>query len=573
MSSNPNKLSQFWQELKRRRVIHLIVLYATASFVIIELVDNVSEPLSLPEGSSTFVILLLAIVFPFAIIFSWIFDITPKGIKKTEPAKHTRKRKEDHSPTDKTSKFDNSIAVLPFQDMSPQKDQEYFCDGITEELINALTHVESLKVIARTSCFAFKDKHKDVREIGKKLDVENLLEGSIQKDNNRLRITAQLIKVTDGSHIWSERFDRDINDLFALQDEISLAIVDHLKVKLLGEEKALMVKRPTQDTEAYTLYLKGMYFSQMQTADGVKKALEYYELALQKDPNFALAYIGLAAVYWGSSYWGNFPPNSAYPKAKEYVKKGLEIDDTLAEAHSTLGIINLFYDWNWKLAERDAKQAIQLNPNSQWAHLFYSWFLSLTGRQNEAIVEGEKALELDPLSAFVNIEVGTRYFFGGQYDGAIDKFQWTVTMYPYYFIAYYHLGQNFRAKLLYNKAIEAFEKAIALSDNSPVIVSWLAVTCYENEEIERSEKLIESLIQRIENEYVPPMGIYFYYLIKGDLDMAFEWLERAIYEHDSFLPWFLVTPIERDRIPDEERFKALLKGAGFEKFRVQHVRH
>jgi len=567
MPPSPNKLSRFWKELKRRRVIHVIIVYATAAFVIIELTSIVAPSLGLPDWTLNFIIILLCIGFPFAIIFSWIYDITLKGIRKTESIELADKKGKDVSASDKESRFENSIAVLPFEDMSPQKDQEYFCDGITEELINVLAHVESLKVIARTSSFAFKGKQKDMREIGKKLAVETLLEGSIRKDGNRLRITAQLIKVADGSHLWSEKFDREIDDVFAIQDEISLAIVDVLKVKLLGQEKALMVKRPTEDTEAYTLYLKGIYYNSMQTADGMKKALEFYEKALQKDPNFALVYFGISSIYWVNSYFGNSPPNSAYPKVKEYTQKGLEIDAPLAEAHSTLSIINMFYDWNWKLAERYAKQALRLNPNSQWAHFIYSWFLSLTGRQSEAIVEGGKALELDPLSNTINCESGQRYFFDGQYDKAIEILQWTVTMYPNYFVPYWHLGQNFRAKLLYKKAIEMFENAIELSGGSPVIISWLAVTFYETGEVERSEKLIEELKQRMKNEYVPPMGIYFYYLINGDLDVAFEWLERAIYEHDSLLPWFLVSPIERDRVPDEERFKALLKGAGFEKYR------
>ena len=203
---------------------------------------------------------LLVIGFPIAIIFSWIFDITLKGIRKTKPIKLAKEQRVNYPLSDKISRFENSIAVLPFQDMSPLKDQEYFCDGMTEEIINVLTHVESLKVIARTSSFAYKDKHKDVREIGKKLDVENLLEGSIQKEGNRLRITAQLIKVSDGSHLWSERFDRDLSDLFAIQDEISLAIVEALKVRLLKKEEVVMKKRHTENVGSYESFMMGQYF-------------------------------------------------------------------------------------------------------------------------------------------------------------------------------------------------------------------------------------------------------------------------------------------------------------------------
>ncbi|GAG31946.1 unnamed protein product, partial [marine sediment metagenome] len=198
-----------------------------------------------------------------------------------------------------------SIAVLPFRNMSADPDQDYFCEGMSEEIINALTHIENLKVIARTSAFAFKDKHEDVREIGKKLDVENLLEGSVRKAGNRLRITAQLIKVSDGSHLWSEKYDREMEDIFDIQDEISLAIVDNLKVKLLGKERELIVKRYTENLEAYNLYLKGNYYWQMLTVEGFEKATECYEQAFKKDPHYALSYTGLASVYWLSSYWGN----------------------------------------------------------------------------------------------------------------------------------------------------------------------------------------------------------------------------------------------------------------------------
>ncbi|GAI90312.1 unnamed protein product, partial [marine sediment metagenome] len=219
MPDKPNNFIRFWQELKRRKAVRVIIVYAAAAFVILEAVDIITPALLLPSWTVTFIIVLLAIGFPIAIIFSWIFDITPKGIKKTKPIKPAKEQKEDYLLSDKISRFENSIAVLPFQDMSPQKDQEYFCDGMTEEIINALTQVASLKVIARTSSFAFKGKQKDVRDIGQKLNVETLLEGSIQKEGNRLRITTQLVKVADGFHIWSERYDRDMKNMFAIHDE------------------------------------------------------------------------------------------------------------------------------------------------------------------------------------------------------------------------------------------------------------------------------------------------------------------------------------------------------------------
>ncbi|MBA7576978.1 hypothetical protein ES708_18824 [subsurface metagenome] len=448
--------------------------------------------------------------------------------------------------------------------MSPQKDQEYFCDGMTEEIINVLSHVESLKVIARTSAFAFKDKSEDIREIGKKLDVETLLEGSIRKADNRLRITAQLIKVADGSHLWSERYDREMEDVFAIQDEISLAIVDNLKVKLLGKEKAAIVKRHTEDIEAYNLYLKGNYYWQMLTTEGFDKAIECFEQALKKDPDYAPAYTGLASLYWASSYWGDVPSNEAYPKAKEYAKKALEIDNTIAEAHASLGFINMNYDWNWKTAEREFKQALQLNPNSALTHLWYSVLLTLTERHEEAISEAKRAQVLDPLSSFINSIVSLALFYAGKYDEAIEVLRMTITMHPNYFLSHHYLGITYWAKLMFEEAIAEFEKAVDLSGGAPVAVTWLAITYYEFGKKAKADKLIESLKQRSGDEYVPPICFFYINQVLGDQDKAFEWLKRACEEHDSHLPWFRVIPIESWSIPDDPRFKALLKKAGLE---------
>jgi TolB-like protein/Tfp pilus assembly protein PilF len=578
MPTSPNKLSLFWQELKRRRVIHVIIVYATVSFVLIELVDIIQEPLLLPAWLLTLVIVLLIVGFPIAVVFSWIYDINSKGITKTEAVKQTiKKKKEDDPPPNKESWFENSIAVLPFEDMSPQKDQEYFCDGITEEIINALTHVESLKVIARTSSFAFKGKHKDMREIGRKLDVETLLEGSIRKDGTRLRITAQLIKVADGSHLWSEKFDRDFKDVFDIQDEISMAIVDHLKVKLLGEVKALIVKRPTENLEAYNHYLMGIYHWQKVTEEGFNLAIQSFQQALQNDSHFALPYYGLAVVYWLSTYFGSMPPNDAYPKIEEYANKALEIDNTLGEAHSIIGLCNTYYYWNWTKAELSFKQGLQLNPNAAYIHIFYSFFLTCTGRHKEAISEAKRARELDPLSDYINAYVAQAYVFDGQFDRAYKETQIGMSINPYYYLSHMNLGyayagiatnkvaQGEEAGEEIMKALAAYEKAAELSNGIPFVLSWLAVAYYFFGEKDQSAKLFDSLKERLKSEYVPAMCFYQIYIILDEEDLALEWLERACIEHDSFLPWFRYTSADPVRIPDNPKYTALMKKYGLEK--------
>jgi len=482
--------------------------------------------------------------------------------KEEKPPFITEER--DHSPSLSYPTYEKSIAVLPFMDMSPQKDQEFFCDGMTEEIINALTHIESLKVIARTSAFAFKDKHMDMREIGNKLDVETLLEGSIRKADNRIRITAQLIKVADGSHLWSEKFDREIENVFAMQDEISLAIVNNLKIKLLGEEKAAIVKRHTEKLEAYNLYLKGIYHCNMSTAKGLDKATEYFEQALKKDPDYAMAYYGLAAVNVGSTLFGNIPPNEAFPKANEYINKALEIDNTLAEAHSMLGLINTYYYWNWKKAELHFKQALQMNPNSSLTHMNYSLMLICTGRHEEAISEAKRAQELDPHSSDITTFVGNAFLHDCQFDKAIKEFKMAISINPKNYLAHSFLASAYIEKSKFMKAFAEFKKAFELADGVPLMVAINAIFYYSIRRKKKSEKLLDSLKKRSLTEYVPATCFYMIHKVQGEQDLAFEWLERACNEHDSFLPWLRVHPFENLRIPDEPRYKALLKKVGLE---------
>jgi len=458
-----------------------------------------------------------------------------------------------------------SIAVLPFINMSADPEQEYFCDGMTEEIINALSHVENLKVIARTSAFMFKDKNEDVREIGKKLDVETLLEGSVRKAGNRIRITVQLIKVSDGSHLWSERYDRDLEDVFAIQDEISLAIVGNLKVTLFDWEKKAIDKRYTDDVELYNLYLKGNYHLTRLTTEGYTKAKKYFEQSLQKDPNYALVHYGLGRMYYSSTFYGKLPPNEGYPKAKLCFKKVLDLESSMAEAYSGLGSINMFYDRDWKLAENEIKQALHLNPNSALTHLYYSWYLTFMYRHDEAIKEINQAKKLDPLSRFINSISGIVYFYANQFDYALKELQMTIEMDPYYFLAYMHIAHVYISKSMHNEAIEAFEKAVRLSIDSPLTVAQLAVANYIIENREKAENLIKSLKQRSKKEYVPASCFLSFALIQSDNNQAYKWLESAVIEHDSFLPWLITGPDERYQLPDEPRFNKMLEKVGLKR--------
>ena len=461
------------------------------------------------------------------------------------------------------AKKKKSIAVLPFTNISADPEQEYFCDGMAEEIINSLTHIRDLKVIARTSSFMFKSKHEDMREIGKKLDVEHLLEGSVRKAGNRLRITAQLIDVTDGSHLWSEKYDRDMEDIFNVQDEISLAIVDKLKVKLFKREKNVLAKRYTEDVEAYNLYLKGMHFTYMGTARGFEEAYECFQQALQKDPDYALAYSGLASILiCGTYFGGNVPPNEAIPRAREYLQKALELDNTLGEAHAWIGYIHTIYDWSWKEAENEYKLALELNPNDAYGRQLYAEFLTLTEQHDKAIIETKRALELDPLSSFMNAAIGQAYFYAGQYGRAVEELRTALKSDPNYFLSHMYLGYCFFQKSMFEEAIEESEKAVELSAKADWPVAILAFIYYKTGKKVEAEKLIEGLKKKSRDEYVPPICFFYMDLIQGKKDNALEWLEQACKEHDSFLLWMRVFPVDSFRIPDEPEFQELLKKYG-----------
>jgi TolB-like protein/Tfp pilus assembly protein PilF/predicted Ser/Thr protein kinase len=463
---------------------------------------------------------------------------------------------------DSAKKLSPSVAVLPFTNLSADKEQDYFCDGMAEEIINALTHVESLRVVARTSAFVFRDRREDIREIGRKLKVDKVLDGSVRKAGNRLRITAQLINVSDGYHLWSERYDREMEDVFVIQDEITLAIVDKLKIKLLGKEKQELVKRHTDNQEAYSFYLKGRYFWNKMNPGAYEKAIENFEQAIEKDPNNAVAFAGLADSYWWSSFWGNLPPRQTFPKAREAAEKAIAIDDTLGEAHASLASIHTIYDWDWEAAEREFKRALELAPGSSYIYVYYSIFLNLRRRHDEAIIQARKAQELDPVSGLCNTNLGHRLWQARRYDEAIEEFQKWLVIEPNDWFAHHHLCQLYLEKSMIKKAIEEIDTSLKLSGGVPMNVANAAMTHYRFGDREVAERLFDSLKKRASHEYIQPMGFVFIYLARGEADQAFEWVKKACEERDSFLPWFRVTPVDCMHFPSDPRINELLDRLG-----------
>ena len=458
-----------------------------------------------------------------------------------------------------------SVAVLPFVDMSPQKDQEYFCDGMTEDLINRLSKLQQLRVPARTSVYVFKGRTQDIKDIGEQLKVQAVLEGSVQKSGDRLRITAQLINVSDGYHIWSENYDREMQDIFAVQDEISLTIVDKLKVMLLSEEKEKLAKHYTDNPEAYSLYLRGRYFWNRRYEGGIKKAIECFQQAINQDTLYALAYVGIADCYNQLALWGFLPPKEAYPKAKVACAQALEIDDSLAEAYASLGWIKMYFDLEWEEAEIAIKRAIQLNPNYATVHYYYALYLGgVGGRGIEALVEAKKSIELDPLSLVHNAILGFELYKNRQFDDAIDQLQKTLEMDPNFGVTYLFLGLSYMAIEKWEEAIVYLNRFKILWQDSPFPIGFLGYAYGMYGQKDKALKMLDELNECSRQKYVSSFYSALIYTGLGNKDQAFKYLDKAFDERDSWLTSLKVTPLF-DVLRSDPRCGLLLKKMGLEK--------
>jgi serine/threonine-protein kinase len=460
----------------------------------------------------------------------------------------------------------DSIAVMPFENQTGNPDLDYLSDGIARGISYRLTQLPSLKkVLSSSSLISYKGKNEDAKTIADRFDVRAVLYGLMTQIGDDIRVDIELKNGQDNSTIWGSPYTRQRTSVHEIESLLTKVVVDNLGVQLTGDEEKQLTKHHTEDLEAYNLYLKGRYYNQMFTVKGFEMAVECFEQALQKDPNYARAYTGLAMVCISGSYWGNVPPNEQYPKAKEYAKKAIKIDDTIAEAHTTMGAIYMHYDWNWKAAEGEIKQALKLDPNSAYSHMYYSILLTFTERHEEAINEAKRAQELEPLSSFYNSMAGTSLFFSGRYDEAIEVLQPAIAMIPNYFHLHHTLGMVYRGKSMIKEAIAEHEISVKLSGGNPMVTSLLAACYYEFGKKVEADNLFNSLMQRSRDEYVPPMCFYIIHKIQGDMDQAFEYLKQACEVHDPYVPWQRIVPVDIYRIPDEPRFNALLKEYGLKK--------
>ncbi|MFC1502572.1 protein kinase [bacterium] len=450
-----------------------------------------------------------------------------------------------------------SIAVLPFRDMSPQKDQDYFCEGMAEELINALTHIKGMKVAARTSAFQFKAVDLDIRRIGEELGVKTILEGSVRKAGNRLRITAQLVKAEDGYHLWSEKYDRDLEDIFAIQDEITLKIVENLKIKLLEKDKAKLLKRYTEDQEAYDLYLKGRYFWNRRYEGGLQKAIEYFNQTIKKDPSHAPAYSGIAdSLSILGLFW--LLPEEVFPKAKSAAQKAIEIDETLAEGHTSLGWISFMYDWDWTAAEKEFKRAVELDPRYALNHMWYALFLSWMGRFEEAMEHNKRALELEPVSLIINACSAQVHYSNRQYGEAITQGVRAIELDPNFLLSYWHLSFGYIGKGMWKESIAALEKAVVLSGESPFVLGVIGHVYAKSGQKLKAQKVLSRLKEISKSKYNSPINEAIIFLGLDEKDKMFEYMEKAYNERSFTITSLKFLPLY-DSIRKDPRYLELLK--------------
>jgi TolB-like protein/Tfp pilus assembly protein PilF len=452
-----------------------------------------------------------------------------------------------------------SIAVLPFLNLSADPDNEYFCDGLAEELLSALTKIGRLFVVARASAFSFKGKNLDAREIGLRLNVDTIIEGSVQKVGDRVRVSVQLINADNGFQLWSERYDRRMTDLFALQDDFTLAIIEQLKVELLEQEKLALLRRHPGDLDAYNLYLKGRYYW-AKRPQGINKAIEYFLLAIEKDPRSALARAGLADCYVTLGSWenGTLPPVQAMAKAKSAASQALELDGRLAEAHATLAYRATHYDWDWAAAEAQFRRALELNPNYAVSHHWYSHYLTAMGRIEESLIASKRCLELDPLDLVINVHMAWHYHFARQYEEAVDQCWKTNELHPNSFWLPYFFALAYQQQGKIAEAAAEFHKAIQMSGNITFTTAGLGHLYACSGKSAEAQAIFSELRLRAQKTYVPAFDLALVCAGLERTDQAFEWLNKAHEERSGWLTYLKVEP-RLDTLRSDPRFNDLLR--------------
>lgn len=582
-------------ELKRRNVYKVAVAYAIVGWLLIQIATSTFPALEIPQWAVKLVIVFVVLGFPVALVLAWAFELTPEGIKRTEevsPNKSIRHmagrkligivvvlvviaagffafpllRPKATGPTRATAPApipasppisEKSIAVLPFASLSEDKANAYFAEGIQDEILTRLSKIADLKVISRTSTLKFKNAPENLPDIAKQLGVANIVEGSVQRSGDQVRVNVQLIKAATDSHLWADIYDRKLTDIFAVESEIAKSIAEKLQAKLTAPELIAVTKSHTSNPEAYELYLKGRFFWNRRTGANLRKAIEYFSDSISKDPSYAVAYVGLADSYSLLPNYGAGSPEKSMPPAMAAVQRALELDGTSAEAHASFGRI-LCYDYYFDRSVTELARAIELDPNNAMArHWFSSGPLMGLGDFDRAIAEGKRSIELDPLSLINNADLGWVYCNARRYDDAIAQARKTLELDPSFYLAHYYLGHALQFSGHLPEATTAYAKAAELDDD-PVVLALLGQAYGRSGREDAARVIFARLTEQAKSRYVSGYSFAILFLGLREKENAMDALERAYRErsgHDLFL--IKVDPM-LDDLRGDPRFEALV---------------
>ena len=583
------KIDNFFAEVKRRNVYKVAVAYIVGGWALSEGISQVFPVFDVPNGIIRLIVILIIAGLPVALVLAWMFEITPEGIKRTatadampasaKPKKYVwlyvvvigavvsiglfflgRYSAQNASGAARAGASElpqKSIAVLPFDNLSRDPDNAFFAEGVQDEILTRLAKIADLKVIARTSTQRFKSTPDDLQQIAKQLGVMNILEGTVQKAGDQVRVNVQLINAVTDAHLWAETYDRKLTDIFAVESEIAKAIAETLQAKLTGAEKSSIAKAPTANPEAYELYLKGRFFWNKRTGTDLRKAIDYFNQAIAKDPNYALAYVGLADSYLLLSSYAAVSPRESLPPARLALKKALELDDSLAEAHASFGLLaTLELDFHGALDE--LKRAVELKPNYATAHHWLALAHLTLAQFDPAISEAKRAIELDPLSLVINADTSWIYFSARRYNEAEAQVRKTLEIDPQFFLAHYYWGEVLQFKGRLTEAIAEFQKAFDLN-NDPYSLAMLGQAYARNGQKDEAQKILDRLNEEAKSHYVAPYALALVQIALGDKDHAIEELERAYSEGETNYLFAIKVDPMLDNLRGEPRFEALVR--------------
>jgi serine/threonine-protein kinase len=583
------KIDSFFAELKRRNVYKVAVAYAVVAWLLIQAASIFFPAFDAPPWVMKIFIIVIIFGFPVALIFSWAFEITPEGIKlesEIEPSKSiarrtgrkivavtialavvaaglfayqlVRSRSDALSSSPTAAAITNkSIAVLPFDNLSRDPDNAYFCEGVQDEILTRLAKVADLKVISRTSTQHFKSAPDDLPQIAKQLGVANILEGSVQKASDQVRVNVQLINATNDAHLWADTYDRKLTDIFAVESEIAKTIAETLQARLTGSEKSSIGKAPTANPEAYELYLRGRFFWNKRNGDDLRKAIDYFNQAIAKDPNYALAYVGLADSYLLFPNYAAVSPVDSIPPARSAIKKALELDDSLAEAHASAGLLATV-ELKLQPSIDELKRATDLKPNYATAHHWLALAWMTVGNFDSGIAEARRAVELDPLSLIINSDFSWLYLCARRYDEAEAQARKVLEIDPNFFLAHYYLGEILQFKGRQVDAIAEYQKAFDLT-NDPYPLAALGQIYARTGRSEDARKILAQLNEEAKSRFVAPYAKALVLIALGEKARAIDELERAYREGTGAYLFVIKVDPFLDDLRGNPRFEALVQ--------------